>query len=225
VYSGLPGRRFRRILRRALLAAPLLVLLFAGAALAEPQVTPFFSDTPGPPGCALLSPSNACGQWTYWMSLGAIVVGLVIVAFVVVSYLRFAPRFSLETAAVGGGAAARPARQLVPPPAATAQPPPAATADPSAAATEAPGITGEEPVAPQPAAPPAGEPGTAPAAPPSASATAPRPPSERHAAVDPDPETFERVLAEQLAKGTDRRVAEGRAKSAALKVAREKAEA
>jgi hypothetical protein len=32
------------------------------------------------------------------------------------------------------------------------------------------------------------------------------------------------VLAEQLAKGTDRRIAEGRAKSAALKAARAQAE-
>ena len=36
--------------------------------------------------------------------------------------------------------------------------------------------------------------------------------------------TLDRVLADQLAKGTDRRVAEGRARSAAMKAAREKAE-
>jgi hypothetical protein len=41
--------------------------------------------------------------------------------------------------------------------------------------------------------------------------------------VEPDQETFERVLAEELAKGTDRRVAEGRAKAAAIKAARSKA--
>ena len=39
-----------------------------------------------------------------------------------------------------------------------------------------------------------------------------------------DQETFDRVLQEQLAKGTDRRVAEGRARSAAMKAARAKAE-
>src|SRR5919204_6072563 len=38
-----------------------------------------------------------------------------------------------------------------------------------------------------------------------------------------DQETFDRVLAEETAKGTDRRVAEGRARSAALKAARAKA--
>jgi hypothetical protein len=41
--------------------------------------------------------------------------------------------------------------------------------------------------------------------------------------VEPDQETYDRVFAEQVAKGTDRRVAEGRAKAAALKAAREKA--
>jgi hypothetical protein len=38
-----------------------------------------------------------------------------------------------------------------------------------------------------------------------------------------DQETYQRVLAEETAKGTDRRIAEGRARSAALKAAREKA--
>jgi hypothetical protein len=41
--------------------------------------------------------------------------------------------------------------------------------------------------------------------------------------VEPDPETFERVLAEQLAQGKDRRVAEGQARRAAMIEARKKA--
>jgi hypothetical protein len=41
--------------------------------------------------------------------------------------------------------------------------------------------------------------------------------------VEPDQETFDRVLQEQVDKGVDRRVAEGRAKAAAIKAAREKA--
>jgi formate hydrogenlyase subunit 6/NADH:ubiquinone oxidoreductase subunit I len=41
--------------------------------------------------------------------------------------------------------------------------------------------------------------------------------------VEPDQETFERVLAEQLAQGKDRRVAEGSAKRAAIIAARQKA--
>jgi NADH-quinone oxidoreductase subunit I len=42
--------------------------------------------------------------------------------------------------------------------------------------------------------------------------------------VEPDQETHERVLQEELAKGTDRRVAEGRAKAAAIRAARTKAQ-
>ena len=49
-------------------------------------------------------------------------------------------------------------------------------------------------------------------------APAPRPPRVE---VEPDQATYERVLAEQLAKGADRRIAEGRAKSAAIKAARD----
>ncbi len=42
--------------------------------------------------------------------------------------------------------------------------------------------------------------------------------------VEPDQETHERVLQEELAKGTDRRVAEGRAKAAAIRAARTRAQ-
>jgi hypothetical protein len=41
--------------------------------------------------------------------------------------------------------------------------------------------------------------------------------------VEPDQETLDRVLAEELAKGTDRRVAEGRARAAGIRAARKKA--
>jgi NADH-quinone oxidoreductase subunit I len=42
--------------------------------------------------------------------------------------------------------------------------------------------------------------------------------------VEPDQETYDRVLAEQLEKGTDRRVAEGQARRAAMLAARQKAQ-
>jgi formate hydrogenlyase subunit 6/NADH:ubiquinone oxidoreductase subunit I len=57
--------------------------------------------------------------------------------------------------------------------------------------------------------------GAVPAGAPAPSAPAPH--------VEPDQETNDRVLAEELAKGSDRRVAEGRAKRAAMIVARRKA--
>jgi formate hydrogenlyase subunit 6/NADH:ubiquinone oxidoreductase subunit I len=106
----------------------------------------------------------------------------------------------------------------------------------SAAQVEAPAEVGGPPLiagAP-PASPPAPSPATTPSAaapasaeapstaPPSA-AGAPQPSEGRHE-VEPDQETLDRVLAEELAKGTDRRVAEGRARAAALRAARRKAE-
>jgi NADH-quinone oxidoreductase subunit I len=46
---------------------------------------------------------------------------------------------------------------------------------------------------------------------------------EERVEVEPDEETYERVLREQRDKGTDPRVAEGRAKAAAIRAARQKA--
>ncbi len=51
-----------------------------------------------------------------------------------------------------------------------------------------------------------------------------RPAPAGHVEVEPDQETYDRVLQEEMAKGTDRRVAEGRAKAAAIRAARKKAE-
>ncbi len=76
-------------------------------------------------------------------------------------------------------------------------------------------------VAPVAAAAPAPSAATAPAATPAAASAAA--PAE-HADVALDQETFERVLAELLEQGTDRRVAEGRARRAAMVAARTKAE-
>jgi NADH-quinone oxidoreductase subunit I len=81
-----------------------------------------------------------------------------------------------------------------------AQPAPAATAQPASAAPEAP----------------------APGAAPAAEAPA-RPARERPPEVEPDQATFDRVLAEELGKGTERRVAEGKARRAAMIEARKKA--
>jgi len=78
------------------------------------------------------------------------------------------------------------------------------------------------PAAAAPVAAPAAPEAVSPTAPPPATAPAP-PAGERHE-VEPDQETLDRVLAEELAKGTDRRVAEGRARSAAIRAARKKAE-
>jgi hypothetical protein len=57
-----------------------------------------------------------------------------------------------------------------------------------------------------------------------APAEAPAAAPAEHADVPLDQETFDRVLAELLEQGTDRRVAEGRARRAAMVAARTKAE-
>jgi NADH-quinone oxidoreductase subunit I len=84
---------------------------------------------------------------------------------------------------------------------------PVAARPPSAADTSAPGAQ-----PPSEMAPPKAEP-----------AAPPRPAAGPAEHVEPDQETFDRVLAEELAKGTDRRVAEGRAKAAGIRAARKKA--
>jgi hypothetical protein len=61
------------------------------------------------------------------------------------------------------------------------------------------------------------------AAAPQAAAAAPAASAVEHADVSLDQETFDRVLAELLEKGTDRRVAEGQARRAAMIAARKKA--
>jgi uncharacterized membrane protein len=116
------------------------------------------------------------------------------------------------------------------PAAAAAAPAPAAAAAPAAVPATAPAAPAAAPPAPAaaPAAPadaPAAAPAAAPATPAAAPADAPAAaPAAAHADVSLDQETFDRVLAELLEKGTDRRVAEGQARRAAMIAARKKAE-
>ena len=106
---------------------------------------------------------------------------------------------------------------------ATAARPPSAdeTAAPGAQPPAEAGPPKGAPETPPPAAAQAESPAPASAPAPAASTPAPPRPAPEH--VEPDQETYERVLAEELAKGTDRRVAEGRAKASAVRAARKKA--
>ncbi|HEY2945431.1 MAG TPA: hypothetical protein VGN09_23560 [Vicinamibacteria bacterium] len=127
--------------------------------------------------------------------------------------------------AVAGGPAAVAAPAVAAPAPAVAPPAPPAVAAPAAAAAAS---AATAPADAAPAAPAAEA--TAPAAPaaeaaPAAQAAAPAAaPAVAHADVSLDQETFDRVLAELLEKGTDRRVAEGQARRAAMIAARKKAE-
>ena len=80
----------------------------------------------------------------------------------------------------------------------------------------------EPPAEAAPVAPP--QPAEAPATPAPPAAAPPRPAAAAPEHVEPDQETFDKVLAEELAKGTDRRVAEGRARAASVRAVRKKAE-
>ncbi len=168
------------------------------------------------------------GGWVYWMAQGAIIIGGVTLVFLGAMYLRYAPRFQRDEENVprSGVRAPEPAvrlqtawEQASPPVAVQAVPAPqpvAVAAAPAAAAaapaTTAPTAAAPAATAPAAAAAPAG--GAAPAAAPAASR------GREHAELDQ--ETYDRVLAEETAKGTSARVAEGRARSAALKAWRAK---
>ncbi len=102
---------------------------------------------------------------------------------------------------------------------------------PDAAGLAAAPVAGPAPAAASPAAPPVAAPAVAapadtaaPAGEATPSAEAAAPAAVEHAEVSLDQETFDRVLAELLEQGTDRRVAEGRARRAAMVAARDKAE-
>jgi len=168
-----------------------------------------------------VTPVRDTGGWVYWMAIGAIIISIVVVLLVGAAFLRFSPRFQRE---VRDEEAARPPLappvtevrlQYTPPPAPVAAPVPAAVGAPAPA--EASAAAPAPAAAALAAAPPSAD---APAAP----AAAPRPPTpKQEGPLELDQETFDRVLQEQLDKGTDRRVAEGRARSAAAKAARQKA--
>ncbi len=78
-------------------------------------------------------------------------------------------------------------------------------------------------VAAPPSAPAASAPALASSASPEAAEPSVAPASSPAPHVEPDQQMHDRVLAEELAKGTDARVAEGKAKRAALMAARKKA--
>ncbi len=144
-------------------------------------------------------------EWTYTvLPPPALEVGAVV---------ETGPADGSGVAAAGSGSAAAPPSAAAPAVVAASQSPsattPAPTVPPQASAPApavAPGATAPAQDAPSPAA--VGPP---------AAAAAP------HAEVEPDQETYERVLAEQLGQGKDRRVAEGSAKRAAMIAARKKA--
>ena len=185
------------------------------------------------------------GGWVFNAAQLLALLAILLTLAIVFGYMRLAPRFQTDeqtrrsvrvprrqpgqevrrpVKVIGTPVVVQPpvvaqAAAAAPAPVAVATPAPAAA--PAAAAPVAPAAQAA-PVAPAAEAPAAT--GQAPAVPPAAAAAAPAPPAVEHAEVSLDQETFDRVLAELLEKGTDRRVAEGQARRAAMIAARKKAE-
>lgn len=168
-------------------------------------------------------PERNDGGWIYWIAIALVVLGVLLALSIVLRYVRHAPRFQREESGPktvkapriqpGREAPRRPvnitgAPVVVPAPAvAVPVPVPAAAA-----------------VAPAPVPAVAPTPAPAPQAQPLATnAGTPSPASGERKEVPLDQETFDRVLAELLEKGTARRVAEGQARRAAMIAARKKA--
>ena len=170
------------------------------------------------------SPTLNDGGWVYTAAILLAVVGALIGLALVLGYMRYAPRFQASENGhrtvrapriQPGQEVRRPVKvvgapPVVPPPAVAQAAPPAAAAPAPAAAAPAPAAAAPAPAAAAPA--------------PAAAAPAPAAPAGEHKEVSLDQETFDKVLAELLEKGTDRRVAEGQARRAAMIAARKKAQ-
>jgi NADH:ubiquinone oxidoreductase subunit 5 (subunit L)/multisubunit Na+/H+ antiporter MnhA subunit len=186
------------------------------------------------------------GGWVYWIAIALAVLGVIVVIFLTIQYMRYAPRFSKDEEGLKLVRADRvrvgqelPRRTVdlsqaapvvVAPPAVPAAAPAlsGATAAAPAPAAEAPAAAPAA-AAPSPAAPPAEAP-PAEAAPAAAApaeagpaAPAPAPAAEERVEVTMDQEAYEAALQELLDAGTDRRIAEGRARRAGMIAARKKA--
>jgi hypothetical protein len=229
-----------RALRAILSAAALVMLLPATAALAQTPVDPS------------VTPEINTGGWVHGMAILFGAIGLLVLLMLVAAYIRYAPRFSTDesTLKVVRADRVRPGEELprrtvdikaaapmvvAPPPlpqpaGVAASAPAAATAAPAAApapAAAAPAPVADAPSTEAPPEAPASEepPAEAAQAEPAPAEAAPAPasaPAER-VEVALDQEVFDQTLKELLDKGTDKRVAEGQARRAAMIAARKKA--
>jgi 2-oxoglutarate dehydrogenase E2 component (dihydrolipoamide succinyltransferase) len=217
--------------RTLLAAVPVaLALVVAGVQSAAAQVVIDPTSTP-------VINKSATGPLGPLPTIAALMfaLGVGILIFLVISYMRFAPRFSRdENVKVVradrvhlGRELPRRAVDISQAVAVVVAPPAVPVADGAVAIAPAPAAAAPAPAAPAPAAA-APAPASAPApaaeaAPASAAPAAPAPAAEERPEVSLDEEVFQQTLDELLAKGTDRRVAEGQARRAAMIAARKKA--
>jgi pyruvate/2-oxoglutarate dehydrogenase complex dihydrolipoamide acyltransferase (E2) component len=176
------------------------------------------------------------GGWVYWLALALGLLGLFLVTFLTIQYMRYAPRFAKDEEGLKVVRADRvrigqelPRRNVdlsqaapivvAPPAVPGAAPALAAAAAPAAAAPAAPAAPAAEAATPAASAPTA----AAPAAPAAEAAPAAPAPVEERPEVTMDQEAYEAALKELLDAGTDRRIAEGKARRAGMIAARKKA--
>ena len=198
-----------------------LVLISGSAQMAAAQIQVNPSTTP----------VENTGGWVFSMAVLLAVLGSITALFLIVMYMRYAPRFAKDESGLKVVRAdrVRPGQDLprravdlsqaapmvVAPPALPVAAGAVASAPAAAAVASAPA-----PAAAPTAAAPAAE---APAPTAAPAAAAPAPPAERKE-VAMDQAVFDAKLAELLEAGTDKRVAEGQARRAGMIAARKKAE-
>jgi len=222
-----------RKLLATVFASLLLALVAATAALAQTPIDPSATVTENESATAPINPFGI--SISIAMILG--LAGVLVVLVIIIRYMRFAPRFSQDEESMKIVRADRvvlgqelPRRNvdlsqaapvLVAPPAVPTSLPAASTEAPAAVAAPEP-VAAAAASAPAPAAASAPAPAAEPAAAPAAAAPAPAATEERPE-VSLDQETFDATLKELLDAGTDRRIAEGKARRAAMIAARKKA--
>ena len=221
-----------RKLLATVFASLLLALAGATAALAQTPIDPSATVTENESATAPINPFGI--SISIAMILG--LAGVLVVLVIIIRYMRFAPRFSQDEESMKIVRADRvvlgqelPRRNvdlsqaapvLVAPPAVPTSLPAASTETPAAPAAPQPAAVAAAASAPAPAAAAAPAPAAAAAAP--AAVPAPAATEERPE-VSLDQETFDATLKELLDAGTDRRIAEGKARRAAMIAARKKA--
>ena len=202
----------RRLLAVFAVAA-VSVTYAAGVAQAQVRVDP------------TTTPVRNDGGWVFQAAQLLMLLGVVTVVLMVIAYMRYAPRFAKDEESIKVVRADRvtigeelPRRnvdlsQAVPVVVAPPAVPASVGAAAPAAVAAAPAVAAPAAAAPAAALPPAAA---------AAPAAAPPAPAER-VEVSMDQEVFDSTLEELLAAGTDRRIAEGKARRAAMIAAKKKA--
>jgi len=211
-------KAFRRALIIPALAA-LTVIASGGAASAQTSIQ------------ITVTPVRTDGGWIYWLAFLSLALAILLAIFLIAAYMRYAPRFAKDEDEAKVVRADRvlpghaPPRRMVDVtkavPVVAAPPPVIVASAPAAVAAPAASVPASAPAAAAPAAPPASP--AAAEAPAASAAPAAAPAPTEHADVSLDQEVFDKTLEELLATGTDRRIAEGKAKRAAMIAARKKA--